>query len=263
MLDATSRLARRRLPSGTVDVAGGLRLADGLRRSPILRRLDGATLEGILTSSSMRSLEVGALVQGQDAGTDRLLIVASGALKAHQTSRPGLDRLLAILGPGDAANTEAVIHRDAPTPAITALRITTLLSVPGEVVRDLIARAPDLGNAVASVLAADIVARRQDESMLADLDTRGRVALRLAQLATDWGARTPDGLVIDLPLTQEELGSWAGVSRESAAKALKALRANGTVSTGRRLLVVHDLDDLEKLAGWATIDLTALASHIA
>jgi CRP/FNR family transcriptional regulator, cyclic AMP receptor protein len=56
-------------------------------------------------------------------------------------------------------------------------------------------------------------------------DTIGRVAARLVELASEYGREQPGGGIrIDLPITQEELASWVGSSREGVNKALHTLR---------------------------------------
>ena len=68
-------------------------------------------------------------------------------------------------------------------------------------------------------------------------DTIGRVAARLVELAADYGREQPGGGVrIDLPITQEELASWVGSSREGVNKALHTLRGLRWVETERRAI---------------------------
>jgi CRP-like cAMP-binding protein len=54
---------------------------------------------------------------------------------------------------------------------------------------------------------------------------------------------------IDLPITQEELASWVGSSREGVNKALHTLRGLRWVETERRAITVLDMEALRKRAG--------------
>ena len=53
---------------------------------------------------------------------------------------------------------------------------------------------------------------------------------------------------ITLPLSQEELAGWVGASREAVSKALGTLRRYGWIETGRRRVIVHDLQALRRHA---------------
>ncbi len=60
----------------------------------------------------------------------------------------------------------------------------------------------------------------------AAFDTVGRVASRLLELAERFGENAGgNGILITLPLTQEELAGWTGSSREAVSKALSTLRS--------------------------------------
>ncbi|MFD1046482.1 helix-turn-helix domain-containing protein, partial [Kibdelosporangium lantanae] len=48
--------------------------------------------------------------------------------------------------------------------------------------------------------------------------------------------------------TQQQLAANAATSRESYARALRDLRERGIISTGRGWILVHQLDELQRLA---------------
>jgi CRP/FNR family cyclic AMP-dependent transcriptional regulator len=80
-------------------------------------------------------------------------------------------------------------------------------------------------------------------------DTIGRVAARLVELAERYGRPSEHGVRIDLPITQEELASWVGSSREGVNKALHTLRGLHWVETERRSITVLDVEALRRRAG--------------
>ena len=82
----------------------------------------------------------------------------------------------------------------------------------------------------------------------AALDTLGRVAWRVLELSDRFGEPDGDGTAIDMPLSQEQLASWCGASREATVKALARLRTLGLVTTGRHRIVVGDPAALRRLA---------------
>ena len=86
----------------------------------------------------------------------------------------------------------------------------------------------------------------------AALDTLGRVAWRLHELSERFGEDTADGIDVELPLSQEQLASWCGASREATVKALAALRTLGCISTGRRSVLIRDLQALRRHAQGGT-----------
>ncbi len=80
------------------------------------------------------------------------------------------------------------------------------------------------------------------------MDAAARVAARLTELAEKHGQAMAEGFRIDLALSQEELASWASVSREGVSRALRTFRERGWIATRRRGITVLDLDALRARA---------------
>jgi CRP/FNR family cyclic AMP-dependent transcriptional regulator len=79
-------------------------------------------------------------------------------------------------------------------------------------------------------------------------DTIARLAARLVELGDRYGSPTDEGLLVTLPLSQEELGAWAGASRAGLASALRTLRELGWIATHRRRILILDLESLRERA---------------
>jgi CRP-like cAMP-binding protein len=80
------------------------------------------------------------------------------------------------------------------------------------------------------------------------LDTVGRVARRLVELAQDYGSPPEGGVRIDVRYPSRSLGGWNGASRESVSKALHTLRTRGCIETRRKGIIVLDMPALRRRA---------------
>ena len=70
------------------------------------------------------------------------------------------------------------------------------------------------------------------------------LVLVLMYLVETYGRRCPEGMRIDVPLSQPELASLIGASEPSLHRALTELRAREVIGTRYRRLVVRDVDAL-------------------
>jgi CRP-like cAMP-binding protein len=61
------------------------------------------------------------------------------------------------------------------------------------------------------------------------LDTIGTIERRLRELADRFGRSAPGGTAVGLTLTQEDLGAFAGTTRESANRAVQELLRRGSI----------------------------------
>ena len=72
------------------------------------------------------------------------------------------------------------------------------------------------------------------------------MAKKLLELAEAYGEEMDDGLVIDLPLTQLELATMVGVTRETVNKHLGAYRARGIIDVRDHRIVIRQPETLRR-----------------
>jgi CRP-like cAMP-binding protein len=211
----------------------------------------------ILTSDERKALEgVGAVRQWRRGEVilregerfEWVVVLRTGRVKVASNTVSGNEIVLALRGPGALLGEFSAIDRAPVSATVTALEpVTALIVAHFEFERFLQAN-----GRIAFELMRQLIVRLRDADRkrieFGAFDTTGRVAARLVELAERFGTQTPEGLRIGLPLSQDELAGWTGSSREAVTKALRALRQEGWIKTGRMHVIVHDLDGLRSRA---------------
>lgn len=167
-------------------------------------------------------------------------VLLSGIVKASRYTYDGREVVLGIQGAGMlVGEIEAADGRERHA-TVAALEPVTALVVSHDEFDDFL-RTHD-GAARLFLLALCERLRDADDKRAeyGASDTADRVSYRLAELAARFGEPDDQGLRISVAITQDELASWAGSSREAASKALRALRRRGWIETGRRTVLVRD-----------------------
>lgn len=208
--------------------------------------LDEDDLELLLRGA--RCVEVAPRHRVLHGSEDRLVLVLEGAVMSHLGTREGEEVITAISGPGTALGLAVVLGGAATDEPATSLTPTCGVSLSGPRVREMVAHRPGIASACLATAARQLADAATERSRFAGTDVSTRVHTRLLELATRWGRPREGRLEITLRLTQSELAAWSGASRESVAKVLHRLRERGIVDTGRRTMVVHDLDALRARA---------------
>jgi CRP-like cAMP-binding protein len=171
--------------------------------------------------------------------------LASGQVKVTVVTPSGREVLLAVKGPDDLLGELAAIDGRPRSATATALEPVDTVVLEDAAFDAVLDEYPLLARRLLRVLAAQV---REGDWRTADregADTVTRVARRLAILAERYGEHRGDGGVrISLRLTQEDLASWIGATREATSRALGELRRAGAIETGRQRLFVRDLDIL-------------------
>jgi CRP-like cAMP-binding protein len=153
-----------------------------------------------------------------------------------------------VRGPGELLGELGSIDGQPRSASAVALEPVEALVVPAADFRSIIERSPRAAVHLLGVVAGRLREADRRRVEYAAFDTVGRVAARLVELAGRYGEPGPEGVLIDLTITQEELAGWTGASREAVSKALHQLRGLGWIETGRRRIRVLDLDELRRRA---------------
>jgi len=204
---------------------------------------DRAALDAI---GHRRAYRHGSFLLRHGERSDHVFVLHGGRVKVVASPRAGHELLLAVRGPGElvgelAALTAAGTPRTASVVALAAVQAQV---VAGTDFLDFLERRPK----VLMLVVRHLMERLRDADRrrveFGSQPTMGRVAGYLAEMAERDGRPGPGGIAIATSLSQEELAGYIVASRESVARALTALRREGLITTGRRTIVVHDLEGL-------------------
>jgi CRP-like cAMP-binding protein len=211
---------------------------------------DRAALEHAATR---RRFPRGSVILHRGDDSTGVLVLLAGRVKIAAASADARDAVLGFRGPGDLVGELGAIDGQQRSADVTALEPVVALALAGSEFQRLTATHRGIGAALLRVIASRLREADGDLATIGAHDVLGRVVRRLIELCERYGADCDAGVAITLPLTQEELAGWTGASREAVSKALYTLRGLGWVETGRRELVVTDVETLRTYAGVAAI----------
>jgi CRP-like cAMP-binding protein len=181
---------------------------------------------------------------------DRVFVIERGWVMISSIAPGGREIVLGLRGPGDVIGDLSALDGAPRSATALAAGEVEATVAPGSALTRALNDAPTAVELL-RVLANRLRDADRKRLEFASLDTLGRVAWRLQELAERFGVATANGIEVELPLSQEQLASWCGASREATVKALAALRTLGCVSTGRRSVVIRDPDALRRHADGA------------
>jgi CRP/FNR family cyclic AMP-dependent transcriptional regulator len=185
--------------------------------------------------------------EGDDAGS--VIVLLTGRAKLTVPSSSGREVIVAVRGPGDLLGELAALV-DAPRSATVAtIEPVDALIVAGSAFAAFLERNSRVALVILRLVAERLLYADLQQAQFATHDVVGRVAHRLVELTERFGVEQEEGIVLDVPLSQEELAGWTGASREAVNKALQVLRSLHMIETGRRRFTVLDADGLRRLAG--------------
>ncbi len=195
-----------------------------------------------------RRLPAGTPLFIEGTRSDAVVIMISGRVKVFTSNEDGSEVVLAVRGTGALLGELAVIDGRPRSASVTALEPAEILTVGFREFTAFLQTHPRTMWLLMRILTDRLRDADRKRIEFGVYDTLSRVARRLVELVDRFGQPTEAGIRITLPLTQEELASWVGASREAVSKALRTLRADGYVRTQRRAVIVIDIEGLRRRA---------------
>lgn len=213
---------------------------------------DGLTPEGaakLRESGTRKRFPRGSTLLNEGDIAGRVMIVESGQVKIGCLTPDGKEILLAVRGPGQLLGELSAIDGGPVSASATALEDVEVTSIPAHKFKELLSDTPGVALQLIQLLTQRLRDADLKRGEFGALDAVSRVARRLTEMAERFGDTTPEGVRINLSLSQEEIAGWTGSSRESVSKALQALRSRGLIETHRKGITVLDLEGLRRRSG--------------
>jgi CRP-like cAMP-binding protein len=209
-----------------------------LDATELFAELPDDALTELADRAVVRQLERNELLFRQGDESASLFVIQEGRIAIASQAGDGRETVIAVLENGGLFG-ELPLFDDAPRVAdARALVETTVIELAYEPVRDLLRARPELLWVIVRLLVERL--RATDEA-LADavfLDVPVRTAKRLLELAGEQDRFT-------LPVTQEELASMVGASRERVNKAISLfVRLEWLALDGRNNYRILDRESL-------------------
>ncbi len=215
--------------------------------APFADALTDETLATLRQAGTLQHFPSRAWVLATGADSGNVLFIESGLLRVERPTSSGRTVLLELAAEGSTVGELGAITGAPRSASVITIEPSSVLSVGVSAFDELMLRA-DFSRYIAQTLAERIIALTGQLIEASDRSATARVAARLVELLGRSDQRDAPTPVLQLPISQQELGQWAGLSREGTAKALRELRESGTIRTGRLEITIEDPAALRTLA---------------
>ena len=206
-------------------------------------------LDDLVKFTTVARFEPHREIFGKGDPGDCLYGILAGRVRIFSTSPEGDEILLNILEPGELFGEIALLDGNTRTASAAAMEQADLMRIHRDHFLPYVRANPDLLLGMLTLLCNRL---RWSSSMIEDtafLPLPARLAKRLLVLGEHY--RQPDTQVVTVPLSQHDLGSMVGVSRESTNKQLAIWRSAGIVETAPRTIIIRNSEALRELIGCA------------
>jgi CRP-like cAMP-binding protein len=219
-----------------------------LHRCILFQGLDSPALDAIAGVGHARAVRDGAFFFFQDAPAARLYVLLAGRVKFTQVTATGQQVLVRLGGPGDVFGTVAALGDAVYAASAQAVGSCSALGWESAVIAGLLEQYPRLALNALRFLAGRLSEFQDRARELATERAEQRVAHALLRLAAQLGRPVPGGVLLDLPLTRQDIAELTGTTLFTASRILRRWEQQGLITSGRAQVILRDLPALRSRA---------------
>ena len=207
-------------------------------------RLNQRERDALVAVGRARRYDKGRPIFHEGDTSNFVVVLERGRVKIVTTTATGSETLLSVRGTGSLVGEFAALDDSPRLATAIAIERVTALVVSADDFREFLARHPRAAVELVHTLVGRLRESDRRRVEFGAYDTTRRLAAVLVELGSHTST-TDQG--VEIRLAQHELAAMIGASRESVARALTALRAEGLVRTGRGTIVLLDTEALRRM----------------
>ncbi|MDR6881314.1 Crp/Fnr family transcriptional regulator [Bacillus sp. 3255] len=215
-----------------------------LRQVPLFRDLTEGELEGVRRIMIQRSYRKKSVVFTEGSEKEAVYFIQSGLIKTYKTDENGHQQIVSFLKTGDMFPHTGLFHANHYPATAETIVPTTLLAMPIKPFEIFLSHTPGIAVKLLRVMSEKILELQGKLQELTGQDVQNRGQLFLLKLAETNGRMSNGRLLIEIPMTHQDIANAIGTTRETVNRLLNHLRRDGIVETDRSGFVIHDIEAL-------------------
>jgi CRP/FNR family cyclic AMP-dependent transcriptional regulator len=217
-----------------------------LQRFKLIDALDDAQRRLLEETTRMQEVRRGQRIYQPGDASEHMFLVKAGTIRIAAFDPSNREVLLGFRHPGDVFGELALLD-DSPRDLAKAHEDSLICALRRDVVVRLARESPDVAFRVLTIMGRRIRQFRGRIEQLSYKSAAARIARALMDLADEHGVQDARGTVIAFKLSQGDLASLVGLTRETINAVLHRWQKKGVVEVDRRAIRLLDVDCLRMI----------------
>ena len=216
---------------------------------PLFQALSSRERELVLSHGRRRVLNRGQTLFSQGTPHEGIYLIESGRIRVFYNAPSGREITLAYWYPGNFVGGPDIFGTSVHLWSGIATNNSSVVQLPGKVLRNLVMQIPALGIGLIEGLAFKGKCYSALAQMLGTRSITERLARLLLHLVDAYGIKEADGLLIGAAFTHADLAHMVGATRQWVTISLQRLQDQGVVVCRKSQIIVRRPDALIEMQG--------------
>lgn len=194
-----------------------------------------------------RGYQSGDLIYAEGSAAERLYVMADGSVKLIQTSPQGKEVLLDVLTTGDFFGGLFPTSNDIYRESAYAQTPVCVISIENSEFRKILQNYPQVALSVMDIISERLRDSQSFIRLISTATAEQRVAYTLVKLSEKLGEKSDVGLLIQLPLSREDIANMSALTTETVSRIISKFQKQTLIKTGRKWVAIRNVEGLKNI----------------
>jgi CRP-like cAMP-binding protein len=210
-----------------------------IRQSNLFKDVHPDVFAQVMEAGVLRSVEEDGFFFMQADPATHAYVLVEGRVKMIQITPNGQQITLRIMTPGQTYGGIALLNPHAGYPATAqAVENSTAMAWDTQRLRELVEKEPSISLNVMGLMHGYISELQERQKALVTDRVEQRIARILLKPAAQSGTKINEGILIDLPLTRQDIAEMSGTTLFTVSRTLNEWDRDGLLEIGRERVVI-------------------------
>ncbi len=191
-----------------------------LKEAQIFSGLNDEELSFVAAKVSLREYKKGQVILYEEDTNRYMYSVIHGEVKVFYTTEEGKESVVAFHGAGESFGEVSLIDQQTIPATVAALETSLVMVVGRSDFFDIVYKLPKVMNQLLLLLSGRLRQSWSQVRMLHFKDASFRVMAAIRDLCLDRGEPAPDGVLLKLRLTHQNIADMTGLTRETVTRVI-------------------------------------------
>lgn len=221
---------------------------------PLFADFDLSSLTEFLGGAHSHLVCEGTRVFSQDEEAHSFFLLLDGYVRVEQIRPSGDVIVVRYATTGELLGIAQALGRTTYPANTIAVVDCVVLGWPSEIWFDIVTRFPSFAAGAAHMIGERLEEAHERIAEMATEQVQQRIANALLRLANQTGKRTGDGILIDFPISRQDLSDMTGTTLHTVSRTLSAWEKDGIVRSGRKRIEITSGHQLVLIANGRATD---------
>lgn len=214
----------------------------------LFKELSKSELTRVAEAGRLKKIPDGSFFFQEGDPANQIYVLIEGKVRLSQVTQEGQQVILRYIVPVEAFGILAVLTDQEFHVSAQAVGESTALTWDRDSMNFLMTQIPQIARNSISVLAGRVKEFQDKLRELATERVERRIARTLLRFVRQAGRKVPEGVLIDLPLSRQDLAEMTGTTLFTVSRTLSSWESQGIVKSTRERIVITFPHGLVRIA---------------